>query len=193
VRSLVDTLNTRFAAVSSGRNLVLVLLAALFMQVLFGAWLVPAFQAATSGLYPIDLTFPTTPAVIYRDYAAYTADSRNIYRWFVLVDFIWPPLLATLFAATWTWLSGRSPTRLQQRLLGAGILLLPFAAALLDLLENLGFLLLLENYPREFIALAWATSVAKAVKLVLLMICVLLTLVMAGAAASRAVKSGRRV
>lgn len=162
------------------------------MQVLFGAWLVPDFQAATNGLYPIDLTFPTTPAVIFRDYAAYTSESRQIYRWFFLVDLVWPPLLATLFAITWTWLLRRSAPGLQERLMVAGILLLPFAAALLDLLENLGFLVLLENYPRELMAVAWAASVAKHVKLVLLLICVLLTLALAGAAMGRAIGSGRR-
>jgi hypothetical protein len=192
VRGLVDALNNRCDALSGGRTVALVLLAALLMQALFGAWLVPGFRAVTSGLYPIDLAFPVTPAVIYREYAAYTADSRQLYHWFFLVDFFWPPLLATLFAVTWTWFLRRSAPELRQRLLGAGILLVPFAAALLDLLENLGFLALLENYPRQFIALAWATSIARAVKLLLLLVCLLLTLVLGGAAAGRAIRSGRR-
>ncbi len=188
MRGLIDAINGRFAAVSTGRNVLLVLLAAFLVQLLFAAWLVPAFQAATNGMYPIDMSFPTTPAVIYGEYAAYTAESRQIYRWFVLVDFVWPPLLATLLASTWTWLSKRSPTGLPQRILGAGILLLPWAEALLDLLENVGFLVLLENYPRKLIALAWATGIVKHTKLVLLLLCLLVTLLLAGIATWQAVR-----
>lgn len=192
MRLLIEALNARFAAVSTGRNVLLVLLASVLVQLLFGAWLVPAFQAATNGMYPIDMSFPTTPAVIYNEYAAYTAESRRIYRWFFLVDFVWPPLLATLFAMTWTWLSKRSPARSAKRMLAAGILLLPFAAALLDLLENVGFLVLLENYPRKLIAVAWATGIVKHTKLVLLLLCALVTLMLAGSAATSAVAFSRR-
>lgn len=40
MRGLIEALNGRFAAVSTGRNVLLVLLAAFLVQLLFGAWLV---------------------------------------------------------------------------------------------------------------------------------------------------------
>jgi hypothetical protein len=198
VRALIDTLNARFAAVATGRNVLLVFVATLLALSLFGVWLVPAFQAVTGGMYPIDMSFPTTPTVIYNEYAAYTAASRQIYRWFFLVDFFWPPLLATFFAIMWTWLAGlgvnqgggqggsQSAARAPQRLLGAGILLLPYAEAALDVLENIGFLTLLESYPKQLITLAWATSVVKHTKLVLYLFCWLTTALFAGYAVASA-------
>lgn len=71
---------------------------------IFGVVLVPAFQAASAGLYPIDMSFPTTPEVIYTQLAQYSEASRRIYRWFFVVDLVWPPLLASLFSLLWCWL-----------------------------------------------------------------------------------------
>ena len=84
------------------------LMAALVVFALFGMWLVPAFQAATGGMYPIDMVMPTTAAVIYANFAAYTDESIRIYHRFMVVDFFWPPLLAVVFAMIWTWLARRS-------------------------------------------------------------------------------------
>ncbi len=186
MRGLVETLNARFAAAASGRNVLLVLLAAVLTFSLFNSWLVPAFQAATNGMYPIDMVMPTTPAVIYDNYAAYTEESVRIYHRFVLVDFVWPPLLAVLFALSWTWLAKRCGSPLPQRMIAAGVLVLPLAEALLDLLENVGFLLLLENYPTQLPAVVWVTAVVRYAKLMLYVLCWLVTVMFVGLAARRA-------
>ena len=68
MRALIETLNARFSTAASGRNVLLVLIAALLVFSLFNSWLVPAFQAATNGMYPIDRVMPTTPSVIYDNY-----------------------------------------------------------------------------------------------------------------------------
>ena len=186
MRGLVETLNGRFAAAASGRNVLLVLFAAVLTFSLFNSWLVPAFQAATNGRYPIDMVMPTTPAVIYENYAAYTDESVRIYHQFVLVDFVWPPLLAVLFALAWTWLAKRCGSPLPQRMIAAGVLMLPLAEALLDLLENVGFLLLLENYPTQLPAVVWVTAVVRYTKLVLYLLCWLVTVMYVGLAARSA-------
>ena len=191
MRALIDTLNARFSTAASGRNVLLVLIAALLVFSLFNSWLVPAFQAATNGMYPIDMVMPTTPSVIYDNYAAYTAESIRIYHRFLVVDFFWPPLLAILFAIAWTWLAKRCASTLPQRMIAAGVLLLPCAEALLDLLENVGFLLLLENYPEQLPAVVWATAVVRHTKLVLYVLCWLVTLMFLWLAASGAVFSRR--
>ena len=105
MRALIERLNARFAVAASGRNVLLTLIAALLVFSLFNSWLVPAFQAATNGMYPIDMVMPTTPAVLYENYAAYTDESIRIYHRFLVVDLFWPPLLAILFAIAWSWLS----------------------------------------------------------------------------------------
>jgi hypothetical protein len=191
MRALIDTLNARFSTAASGRNVLLVLIAALLVFSLFNSWLVPAFQAATNGMYPIDMVMPTTPSVIYDNYAAYTAESIRIYHRFLVVDFFWPPLLAILFAIAWTWLAKRCASTLPQRMIAAGVLLLPCAESLLDLLENVGFLLLLENYPEQLPAVVWATAVVRYTKLVLYVLCWLVTLMFLWLAASGAVFSRR--
>ena len=190
MRALINRLNGRITAIASGRNVLIVFVAAGIVFSLFGSWLVPAFQAATGGMYPIDMSFPTTPAVIQDEYSRYTAGSREIYRQFFVVDFFWPPLLALLFAVTWAWLARLSASSLPARMIAAGVLLLPFAEALLDLLENVGFLVLLETYPTQHIVLAWTTSVVKHTKLVLYLICWLVSLMFIWLAAAGAV--GRR-
>jgi hypothetical protein len=187
MRALVETLNARFAAAASGRNVLLVLLAAVLTFSLFNSWLVPAFQSATNGLYPIDMVLPTTPSVIYENYAAYTAESIRIYRRFFLVDFVWPPLLAVLFALAWTWLAKRCASPLPQRMIASGLLLLPFAEALLDVLENVGFLLLLENYPTQLPGVVWVTAIVRYTKLLLYLLCWLVTVMLAGLAVRSAV------
>ncbi len=192
MRARVEALNARFATAASGRNVLLVLFAAVLTFSLFNSWLVPAFQAATNGLYPIDMVLPTTPSVLYENYAAYTDESVRIYRRFVLVDFVWPPLLAVLFALAWTWLAKRCASPLPQRMIAAGVLMLPFAEALLDLLENVGFLVLLENYPTQLPAVVWGTAVVRYTKLLLYVLCWLVT-VMFGGLAVRSAFFSRRV
>ena len=167
------------------------LTAALVVFALFGMWLVPAFQAATGGMYPIDLVMPTTSAVVYANFAAYTDESIRIYHQFMVVDFFWPPLLAVLFAVSWTWLARRSAATLPGRMLGAGLLLLPFAEALLDLLENLGFLVLLENYPTQLPAVVAVTAGVRYTKLALYLLCWLVTLMFVALAARGAIVSRR--
>ena len=191
MRALVETLNARVAAAASGRNVLLVLFAAVLVFSLFNSWLVPAFQAATNGMYPIDMVMPTTPSVIYENYAAYTEESVRIYHQFVLVDFVWPPLLAVLFAFAWTWLAKRSVSPLPQRMIAAGVLALPLAEACLDLLENVGFLLLLENYPTQLPAVVWVTAIVRYTKLLLYVLCWLVTVMFVGLAARNAMSRQR--
>jgi hypothetical protein len=170
---------------ASGRNVLLVFCAALGVFALFGMVLVPAFQSVTHGLYPIDMSFPTTPAVIYRELPQYTEASRRVYAWFFALDLIWPPLLATLFALSWCWLATRTRHPLPQQMIARGVLLLPFAEALLDWLENLGFILLINAYPGKLLGLALATGTVKHAKLVLYALCWLVTLLFIALALGR--------
>jgi len=182
---VLERFNARIAALATGRNVLLLLVAALGVFALFGVWLVPAFQAVTGGRYPVDLAFPITPAVIRAEYAHYGAESIRLYHQFVVVDFIWPPLLAAWFALAWAWLARRTTSTLPARMIAAGVLVVPFAEALLDLTENVGFLALLAAYPGDPPGLAVATSVARAAKLVVYALCWLVLIMFAGLAMAR--------
>ena len=76
-------------------------------------------------------------------------------------------------------------------MIAAGLLLLPATEALLDLLENLGFLVLLENYPTQLPGLVWATAGVRYTKLVLYLLCWLVTLMFLWLAARGALFSRR--
>lgn len=165
---------------ASGRKLGLTFFAAACVFAVFGVVLVPAFQAASAGLYPIDMSFPTTPEVIYTQLAQYSEESRRIYRWFFVVDLVWPPLLASLFSLLWCWLAAGTRHSLPSRMIGAGVLLLPWTEALLDWTENIGFITLIEIYPTELTAVAWVTGSVKHLKLVLYALCWLVTFMFIG-------------
>ena len=180
IPTIKTSLTGFFRQHASGRKLGLTFLAAMCVFSLFGVVLVPAFQAASDGLYPIDMSFPTTPEVIYTQLAHYSAESRRIYRWFFVVDLVWPPLLASLFSLLWCWLATGTRHPLPSRMIAAGVLLLPWAEALLDWTENIGFITLIEIYPTEVTALAWITGSVKHLKLVLYALCWLVTFMFIG-------------
>jgi hypothetical protein len=169
-------LTARLAERASGRTLLALLLLAAGVFSLFGVWLIPQFQAATGGRYPIDMGFPLTPAVIAGELVHYTAASRHAYTWFFLVDLLWPPLLALVFALAWCWLAKRTTSALPVRWLGAGLLALPATEALLDVAENFGFLALIQLWPVQPAGLAWTASMLHNVKLPLYGLCWLTTL-----------------
>ncbi len=164
---------------ATGRNAFLAFLMVLAWMAVFQVVLVPGFEAASGGLRPIDLSFPTTPELIYTDVPRYTPEARRWYAWFAAVDFVYPPTMATFFAFLWAWLADRAGARRLQGWFAAGLLLLPFAAALCDWAENLGFLGVIFAYPRELPGVAaWACSFKQA-KLVLNVGNVMLSLVLA--------------
>lgn len=180
-----STLTASFRRHTSGRNLVLTFLAAVCVFSVFGLVLIPAFQAASDGLYPIDMSFPTTPDVIYAQLVHYSAESRRIYSWFFLVDLIWPPLLASLFSLLWCWLAAKTRHPLPAYLISAGILILPWVEALLDWTENIGFITLIQLYPMVLTTLAWITGTVQHIKLLLYALCWLVTFIFIGLALLR--------
>lgn len=157
--------NDFLVARASGRNVLLVLLLAALWFAIFGLVLIPNFQAATNGLWPIDTTFPTTPELYFEQLRQYTPGSYRAYAWFAFLDYLYPPTMAAFFALLWAWLFRRAPRPVFTRLPGLGILFLPFAGALLDWLENAGSLLVIFSYPRELWGAARFAVACKQLKL----------------------------
>ena len=137
----------------------------------------PAFQDATAGLRPFDLNFGIAAEKMYADLPAYTDRSRELYLWFALADFVYPAAASTFFALLWAWLFNKAPGTFYARLTAAGILVFPFLFALVDWLENLGFLWVVFSYPAEYPTIGNLAGTLKKIKPFVELVIVVLTLV----------------
>jgi hypothetical protein len=79
----------------------------------------------------------------------------------------------------WAWMFNKVPNRLFARMTGAGVLLIPFFFALVDWLENAGFLFVIFRYPQEYPGIADLAGMLKQIKPFIEMLVVVLTLVFA--------------
>lgn len=139
----------------------------------------PAFQEVTDGLRPFDLNFGVTAEMVYRDLPFYTNRSKTLYIWFAIVDYIYPAVGAAFFAMLWAWMFKKAPNRFFHRLVASGIFVFPFLFALVDWLENAGFLFVIFSYPSEFPAIANTAGALKKTKPFIELAIVLLTIVFA--------------
>ncbi len=169
--------NRFMLAHATGRNILLLLAIAVVSFGFMAAVIAPAFQEATNGLRPFDLNFGISSEVMYRDLPAYTDRSRTLYLWFALADFIYPAAAAAFFAMLWAWLFNKAPNRGYDKLTHAGVLCVPFGFALVDWLENFGFLFVIFRYPAEYPAIATLAGQLKGVKPLIELVVVVLTLI----------------
>jgi hypothetical protein len=165
---------------SSGRNIAISLALTIASFALMAAVLAPAFQQATGGLRPFDLNFGISAESMYRDLPAYTDQARWIYLGFAAADYVYPAAAATFFALLWAWMFRRVSSRLFDRLAAAGMLGFPFLFALIDWLENAGFLFVTFSYPAEYPGVATLAGSLKAIKPLVEAVILLLTLLFAG-------------
>lgn len=169
--------NRFMLAHATGRNICLLLAITIVSFWLMAAIIAPAFQGATDGLRPFDLNFGISSEVIYRDLPTYTDRSRTLYLWFALVDYIYPAAAAAFFAMLWAWLFNKAPNRGYEKLVRGGVLCIPFLFALVDWLENAGFLFVIFSYPAEHTTIASLAGKLKGVKPLIELVTALLTLV----------------
>ena len=171
--------NKFLLANASGRIVLLLLAITIISFVLMAALITPAFQAVTDGLRPFDLNFGVSAEMVYRDLPLYTDRSREIYIWFAIVDYVYPAAAAAFFAMLWAWMFKKTDNRLFEQLTAAGILTVPFLFALVDWLENAGFLFVIFSYPNEYPGIATMAGALKKTKPFIEMIVVVLTVIFA--------------
>lgn len=164
MKGLLTRFNQLCFAHASGVKVLLLLALTIMSFVLMAFVITPAFQDATGGLRPFDLNFGIGAEMIYRDLPVYTNQSRGIYIWFAIVDYIYPVALAAFFTLLWAWLFNKSPNRLFDQLTSYGILLVPFLFALVDWSENAGFLFVIFSYPTEHRTIADLAGALKTTK-----------------------------
>lgn len=114
----------------------------------FAIYFVPEIRSL-SGMRPIDTQVPITPEIIFSNLAQYPPEAIRVYAWFLLVDCFYPATLAAFIAYFWSWAIRYCDARKLRRYALMGFVLLPFAGALLDVCENIGFWLIIRAWPEE--------------------------------------------
>lgn len=150
----MHALTTHFVDGTTGRKtLVWLFLSILFISS-FAIYFVPVITAETGGLRPIDTQVPLTAEVIYRDLVNYSPKALSVYGWFLFVDCFYPATLATFIAYFWGLMLRNAAKPKLTNIARKGLILLPFAGALLDVCENIGLGVIISNYPEEL----WDTA-----------------------------------
>ena len=102
----------------------------------FAIYFVPVITAETGGLRPLDTQVPLTAEVIYRDLLRYSPEAIRVYGWFLFVDCFYPATLATYIAYFWSLMLRYVGKPQLTNIFRKGLVLLPFAGALLDRLRE---------------------------------------------------------
>ncbi len=160
----LSAFNRFMLARASGRNVLMLLAITLISFALMAAVITPAFQEATDGLRPFDLNRGITSETMYQELPRYTDRSRSLYIWFAVLDYVYPAAAGAFFALLWAWMFNRAPNRGYERLTKAGVLGIPFIYALIDWLENAGFVFVIFSYPSQYPGIAAIAGTLKGIK-----------------------------
>ncbi len=130
------------------------------MSALFGLVVLPRggaqLKSTSGGVGPIDTLFFYTPDRVYDMIAAYGEAGRAMYRTSALTaDLIYPIAYSLFLGLAITWCFRQLPVRWHW---GRRLNLLPFGAALFDVLENISVVAMLSVYPARPTLLAWVAT-----------------------------------
>ncbi|MFH2038624.1 MAG: hypothetical protein ABIJ65_04240 [Chloroflexota bacterium] len=150
--------------VKNAKGWLILVFMALFL--LFSLVVMPFGQTWLGGNPPdvgsIDLTFGASPAALFNKVEDYGTQGRNVYRIFALTaDIAYPIIYSIFLGLAITFLLQRTfplESKLQK------LNLLPFAALLFDVLENLGIAALLSTFPQKINWLALFTIIVNFIK-----------------------------
>jgi hypothetical protein len=127
------------------------------------ALLLARLRGATEALPIPDLQPLISPERLYSLLEAYGESGRRIYFEFTVLDMIYPVAAYAFFALVIAALSAPLSARASVRLLTV-----PATGLVLELAEQIGFLLILAAFPRRLHGVAWFTTCLTALKLTLL-------------------------
>ena len=113
--------------------------------------------------------------------AMYPPEAVQVYFWFLVVDCFYPAALAAFIAYFWGWAIRYTHAARLRDLALMGFILLPFAGALLDLAENIGFFMIIAAWPeQELHGVAQISTRLRQAKLTVQIGDILITLLMIG-------------
>lgn len=133
----------------------------------FNAFLMPSLAGDTNTT-PIDLQFAYTPDEAYALIESYGEDVRKRY-------IIGELTLDVAYPITYTLMLSISLFLIYQRSVKMGQL--PYIIFLSDMLENMGIVTMLANYPSQLTAVAWVTSVFSTVKWLMVGACMIVLII----------------
>jgi len=172
----MHALTSTFVDNTSGRKTLAWLFLAILFIASFAVYFVPVITAETGGLRPIDTQVPLTAEVIYRDLVNYSPEALRVYGWFILVDCFYPATLAVFIAYFWGLMLRYAKKPLLTTIARKGLILLPFAGALLDVCENIGLAVIISRYPEEMWNMAYWVQGFRTAKLTVQIGDILITL-----------------
>jgi len=176
----MENLTKVFVDGTTGRKTLTWLFLSILFIASFAVYFVPTITAATGGLRPIDTQVPLTAEVIYRDLVRYSPEALRVYGWFLLVDCFYPATLATFIAYFWGLMLRQLDKPALTTIARKGLILLPFAGALLDVCENIGLAVIISRYPEELWNIAQLVQTFRTAKLTVQIGDILITLGLMG-------------
>lgn len=126
--------------------------------------LIPAISVATGGLDPFDIIFPLSTEDIVAGLEQYNADAFKAYLVFIAIDIAFPITSGLFSACLGAWLIKLSGFTWLISAANRGGILLAFVPTFFDLLENVGFVILIASLPEKNLDLISATAFVHAAK-----------------------------
>jgi len=159
---MISRLSGFLTRVSSGRTLLLSFLIFLIFPLFALPWLGRQVDLYSEPGEAYELLFVSTPDELYSSFEGYGEQGRKVYALgTATIDMAFPLASALFQGILITMLVRRAfPSRPRWQRLN----LLPSGAALLDVMENLGLLVLLWSYPGRLTALAAVTALITVLK-----------------------------
>ena len=172
---MFNMIDRRIRKIANLRNvLLLVFTFVAFSIIIFNFGFIPKIAHYSQGADILDNTFNYTAYQVYRLFSSYGDEGRSLYLWHLLLfDFVYPVLFAFTFSVLLAYLSERlfhNVGRFRY------LYLIPFAAILLDYLENAGILTMLLNYPTQMAGVVIIANVITMLKLTVSNILIMVTL-----------------
>ena len=152
------------------------LLVAFVLYLIFVIGIFPAFAGHNAEAPPIDLAFHYSAKQVYQWIDLYGEAGRQSYIIGELsIDLVYPLVYTALFVGLLGFL-----TQFEQAGRFAGLAYLPFVIWFFDLLENMGIVLMLYNYPQQLesvaIIAAWCTSLKWSFAFLVVALCLVFAL-----------------
>ncbi len=126
----------------------------LFLIIVFNAVIMPNLAGDTKAV-PIDLQFAYTPERAYELINSYSTETRHRYIIGEMTMDVIYPIIYTLFLSLTLLLVYPKKEK---------IALIPYIIFIADMIENIGIIIMLYNYPSELHGVALATSVFSTIK-----------------------------
>lgn len=157
-----------FTLSAKGRNLMILLFAYLFMTVFVLQWSVATLMTDASLSQMLDWQWNYSVDQVYTLLKSYGSDSRE---WYILIELtinsIIPFVYTFLFSFSIILICKKIPVKEQ---VIKSLFIVPFAALLADLFENICIILMLINYPYKLFLVAKAANIFTYAKWILTMV-----------------------